>query len=460
MEQNLKKNETRVVSKEFSNGEDEIDLIQFFNNVKASVIKNKKLVMVIFLVISLFVVITAKIIRKKSRHINTIIQLDYDGASEGKNFDGTEFNKERLINESVLGELYKKYNLSNDFKGNIDNLKQAISIEGLVPSDIKTISDLKLKAGERYLYTPIQYTISFKYGDIETGKNFLEELISKSNEKYKKIYLPNQEIGKINFNERQNQEYDYYDYIDIFNLKLNQIQEKINFLKEKNYQSRTSRRSYSDLETELNKLRNVEISNYYSEIQVKRISKIALVTKMNYENKIRLAELEKMKFKDRAIAISEVIKSYKPTEKQIIVTGVTQNIRLNNLDDYYSNLVNSYRDTVIGITEIDSKIREYKANMNNLRVPTDQEAKFLEEKKVIIIENLNTLIDTTEETLMFYYEERYNKFIDVIVPAYIESSGKAKLVLLVGMVLGIIIAIGVAYIKEFYYKDILGNIKK
>lgn len=285
----MKKVENRGLTNEYLVGEDEIDFLKIFNDAKVAVRKNKRLVIGVFLVITLIFFIAAKMSAKNSRYIRTVVQLDYDGASEGINFDGTKFDKERLISGAVLRRLYNKYNLATDFGDNIDKLKQAIFIEGLIPSDIKAISELKLKAGERYIYTPIQYTISLKYGNLEKGKSFLEKLVSESNQKYKEKYLPNQGIGKINFNERQEQEYDYYDYIDIFNSKLNQIQLKINFLRDKNYESKTSRRSYSDLETELKKLRNVEISNYYAEIQVKKISKNALLTKMNYENKIRLA---------------------------------------------------------------------------------------------------------------------------------------------------------------------------
>lgn len=449
MKKNLKTYESRQFTNQILEEEDEIDLLQIFRDTKVAVIKNKRIVIAIFLVITLFFIITANSVAKKSRTISTIVQLDYDGASEGLNFDGTKFDKERLINGSVLRSLYKTYNLGNDFGDNIDNLKNAIFIEGLVPSDIKSISDTKLKAGERYIYTPIQYTISFKYGNIEKGKSFLEKLISESNEKYKNKYLPNQGIGKLSFNERQEKEYDYYDHIDIFNAKLNQIQSKIDFLREKSYQSKTSRGSYSDLQSELNKLKNVEISNYYAEIQVKKISKSALITKMNYENKIRLAELEKLKLKDRVVAIAEVIRSYKPTEKQVIVTGITENIRLNNLDDYYSSLVNSYKDTVIEITEIDSRIREYQANMNNLRIPTFAEARNLKENETIIIESMNILIQDTEDMLSSYYEERYNKFIDVIVPVHVVSSGKGSIIAILGLIFGVIVAVGTAYIKEF-----------
>ncbi|MGL5054436.1 MAG: hypothetical protein ACRC54_01960 [Fusobacteriaceae bacterium] len=449
----MKKNLKTYDSSEFTNQifeeEDEIDLLQIFRDIKVAIIKNKKTVIGIFLVISILSIIVANRVAKKSRIISAIVQLDYDRASEGVNFDGTKFDKERLINDSVLRSLYKIYSLGDDFDHNIDNVKNAIFIEGLVPSDIKSISDTKLKAGERYIYTPIQYTISFKYGNIEKGKRFLEKLISESNEKYKQKYLPNQGIGKLTFNERQDKEYDYYDHIDIFNAKLDQIQSKIDFLREKNYQSKTSRGSYSDLQSDLDKLKNVEISNYYAEIQVKKISKNALITKMNYENKIRLAALERLKLKDRVAAISEVIKSYKPTEKQVIVTGITENIRLNNLDDYYSNLVNSYRDTVIEITEIDSKIREYQSNMGDLRVPSLEEARNLKENKTIIIESMNILIQNTEDMLSSYYEERYNKFIDVIVPVHVVSSGKGSVIVLLGIIFGIIMAVGTAYIKEF-----------
>ena len=323
MKKNLKTYESSQFTNQIFEEEDEIDLLQIFRDTKVAIIKNKKIVIGLFLVISFFFIIAANRVAKRSRLISTVVQLDYDGASEGLNFDGTKFDKERLVNGAVLRSLYKTYNLGNDFGKNIDNLKNAIFIEGLVPSDIKSISDTKLKAGERYMYTPIQYTISFKYGNIEKGKSFLEKLISESNEKYKNKYLPNQGIGKLSFNERQEKEYDYYDHIDIFNAKLNQIQSKIDFLREKSYQSKTSRGSYSDLQSELNKLKNVEISNYYAEIQVKKISKSALITKMNYENKIRLAELGKLKLKDRVVAIAEVIRAYKPTEKQVIVTGIT-----------------------------------------------------------------------------------------------------------------------------------------
>lgn len=153
------------LSSQFLEEEDEVDLIQIFHDIKTAVINNKKLAITIFLVINTIFFISAKIENKNSRYIRTVVQLDYDHANEGLNFDGTKFMKDKLINGAILSSLYKSYNLGENFEDNIDNLKQAITIEGVVPSDIKYISDMKLKAGEIYRYTPIQYTIIFKYGN-------------------------------------------------------------------------------------------------------------------------------------------------------------------------------------------------------------------------------------------------------------------------------------------------------
>lgn len=136
----------------------------------------------------------------------------------------------------------------------------------------------------------------------------------------------------------------------------------------------------------------------------------------------------------------------------MIVTGITENIKLNNLDGYYSDLVNLYKDTVVAITELDSKIREYKANVSDLRIPIFEEESKLEEKRIIILQSINKLIEDTEGTLNSYYEEKYNKFIDVIVPVHIVSSGKEKIIILLGIALSVILSLLGSYIKEFFIK--------
>ena len=87
--------------------------------------------------------------------------------------------------------------------------------------------------------------------------------------------------------------------------------------------------------------------------------------------------------------------------------------------------------------------------MNNLRIPTFAEARNLKENETVIIESLNILIQDTEDMLSSYYEERYNKFIDVIVPVHAVSSGKGIIIAILGVILGFLVAVGTAYIKEF-----------
>lgn len=426
--------------------EDEIDLAELIGIL----VKNKLTIFVTTALVSMIALGVAYKARKDGISAQTTIAFDYKGIAEGKNPDGTLFNKDRILSIPVIANAYNQFELNKEYKNNFDVFVKSIKINGIIPNDISTISENELKAGRQFSYTPTQYSISLKLSDIDESKEVLGNIVENSLKKYIEENTPREDVAKINLSQERNAEYDYTDNITIYKNSLNQIKQNITLKGKRGYTSTSLGYSYKNLLTEVNNIENITLSNYISYVDMFRVTRNAEMLKNRYLSKIKILELEKEKTIDSVKVLKDVISAYRPTEKQIILsTAGETGLKLNNVDEYYSNLVTEFKEKSLKISEINSQIKHFKTEILDLKKPTEAQEKYLTTTGEKLDQEINSVIVKLNTLNKNYYSKDYSDLIKVISPVTIVSQSKAMLILAVGIVLGLFLGIFMAFVKEF-----------
>ena len=132
-----------------------------------------------------------KVVNKQLSYSSETIQFNYDGASDGLDPNGRTFDAINFMTDDVIESAFQKSGLTDE-KYNVDNVKQYIAIENVVPKDIiKEINsyesvlsnDSETDKITTKDYRPVRYRFVV-YQNLGVSKNKLNELVSNLADEY------------------------------------------------------------------------------------------------------------------------------------------------------------------------------------------------------------------------------------------------------------------------------------
>ena len=428
------------------NGTEEIDLYDLINILW----RHKMTIFITTLVIFLGGTVVSYKNYEKTKSVKGIIEYSYSGISEGQLPDGKYFSTYRIFPTFLLNKIYKKFELQqmgityNDFS-------EAIRVSGIVPNDINKKIENASKNGEKYVYVPSRYAISFHLTkDTELDAEILSALVSDYILDFRDKYRSKNNIPLIDKNSIDGG-WDYSEYLVIFENTVKSIRNSLKLDKELGFKSRRLGLTYSDLNLKLENISLVELNAYDSFIKKNNLTKNVEFARVKYENEIEKYIFEKDRLSMEAASIRKVIDSYKPVEKNIVVPNLSgENLNLVNSDNYYSKLTEKYLNTLIEIDGVDANIKRLKNNMDELKVPSKTQIERVDHLIKDISGKLNTLIEETNIINEEYEDKKLFDIVRVIAPVeVVKSYSKAITILLGSGILGVFLGIFLALIKEF-----------
>lgn len=417
--------------------DDEIDLMELIRTL----MKHKIAIGVTTIAVTLVSLIGGYIYNKMSTVNSAIIGFNYPEIENGKNPDGSVFLKEYIVPLNVLNNNYSEYHDTLKAK-KIADFKVGIKVEGLIPDAIQTRIEAALKRGENISYTPTQYKLSTK-----ENKDVLESVVTDTVNEFTNKYKPNYSVAKM----EELENYDYDNIYSLLNDRISLLKNNIDSEAKKNYVSNKLGYSFNELLVKVESLERVELQDYYSYFTVNGLSLNKIMREIRYDSEIRDVKLEKEKLQAKSQMIKNMLEEFKPTNRNLIIPNVGEfGIKIDTENEYYSNLINQYLTINSEIKDKEFIIKKLQEEKGIVNYPSEAQKEVIDQKLQVIREKLNNIIDELNKLNEEYVNAKYSDMITIVSPVIEIHNGKPLVLFLaVGVVLGGMLGIFLAFTKEF-----------
>lgn len=363
---------------------DEIELIDVLR------VLWKRKFLIIGIVLCVAVIVPAALWMKFPGHrvAKSTISLNFKGIEAHKNPDGTVFKPEQIIAPVVLNNAFDRLAAQTDrnITGHKSEIINNIDVMPVVPGKIeKKIADAE-KEGEVYNYYPHQFVISYdataRVLDSQEQAMLLQNVINAYAAFFQQEYsdIP---LLKIDFPDNFLEDNDYIDIVTTFDKAIERIlalvTPRIN--QAGLYKMRDQEYTFYRLKSDLEVLRDTTFANVSAIIRQLQMSRDADVLVRSYEYKIAQLELEKEKFKGKAIVSRDLLNemnqpkvkgasqglgnSLSETNANFLVdSSLIENLRKNESVDY---LLKTYLEAQVKANNADVDIAAYQNKIKSLK---------------------------------------------------------------------------------------------
>lgn len=304
--------------------------------------------------------------------------------------------------------------------------------------------DNALKRGENISFTASNYKIVSE----DRNKELLVKIVNESVAKYINKYKPTysfQVVGNDIYG------YDYSDSYSLLSERIKMMEMAISSYENKNYMSSKLGYSFDMIEERIKNFKNVELQDFYSYYTINGLSKNRDSKLMRIDSKIQELTLENQALEGKAKVLKEMLQDLKPTEKQLIIPNIGQEgIKINAQNDYYSKLVENFVAINNDIQDNKVRIKLLENSKLGIKAVSSEDNKILEAKLRVATEKLNKIIEDMNLLTKEYVDSTYADMIKVVSPVTTSTEGKPLVLFLaVGVVLGGMLGIFLAFTKEF-----------
>lgn len=419
--------------------EDEIDLMELFHTI----LKHKVKIVIVTIVVMLLSTLGGYIYNRLNSFNTAIIGFNYPELQKGKNPDGSIFLRTDIIPLDVINDTYNMYQEKLGGK-KLDDFRNSIEVEGIIPDSTQTLIDNALKRGETLSFTASNYRIKIKEKDKEILNKLINDSISSYITKHKPNYII-QTIGDEIYN------YDYSDSYILLDERLKMMEMAIASYENKNYISTKLGYSFGMISERIRNLKNVELKDYYSYYSINGLSKDSNNKLLRVDSEIQDLILENQALNGKVEVLDEMLHNFKPTQKQIVIPNIAnEGVDIEDKNDYYSKLVEDYVALNNNIEDNKVKIQLLENSKVDIKAPSAEEIKNLDNKLRVVVEKANKIIEDINILSREYIDSTYSDMIKIVSPVTTDTEGKPLILFVgVGAVLGIMLGVFLAFMAEF-----------
>ena len=436
-------------------------------------------VMLISLLIGLLVPTMMYTFKDRKDAAVTIVALDYDGADQGLDPRGNKLDityiKSSYIVQTALNSLPKE--LSN--KVTAAQVQSNLEITGILTEETRQQMEIinKLEEVKNNEYGKLIQQLSLKY-----KAQYIVSLKSVFKDNNSKITLTSSETSRLlgavtdiyndyfvevyqekslpsNYLDAINEErLDYLDVLDAISSSYDYLegycQNRANLLP--NFRA-SNGKSFSDLSTMINTVKNTEIDDYYSYIYLNHVSKDKEMQLTNYRIEKREAENQLTRVTADITNLENSIANYKPNKVRVDDTNGGGNVEVEIYPAAYYQLILDLKGLNEEKSALQKRITILTDRITMLEGPdaTDEQKQKAAEyvsKALVNAKNTYSLVKdvSTELFASNSYRSRYMHTVQTYESEKLSSS--LKLFLIgggVGIGLGLLIWVADAFILEF-----------
>lgn len=431
--------------------DDEIDLVE----ITKILVKRKFLIIGIAVIVSLASIIAGGIAYTKGKNVQAIIGYNYEGIAKGLNPDESQFSVTDLKNNVIVRKTYEKYPVLKEKNINLTKFMSAIKVNGIVPNDITSLAETSLKRGENFVYNPVDYKMSLKLtGDTSLDREILRDLMTEYIAYFNYKYKSSETVPTINPNDFIG--YDYIDRAKVLGMSINIVEKMSLRLSSKNFVSKTTGLTYEDINKAFLNMKEVDLKNIISTIEISNITNNLAERKLVLDSNIKTLKLKKDKTEGKTQVLRGMLRDYKPsTRKMILPTIGETGVKISTEEEYYTALLKDYEIAATEVKNLEIEIREETRKLKELSNNTDIKNQ-LDKQIEIATKKYNMIIAKMNLMNQEYYNKYFADSVRVIAEPSITSNSKAGIITLAGIILGIMLGLGSAFVAEFidhYHKN-------
>lgn len=394
-----------------------------------------------------------------------IISLNYPGVENGLNPDGTKFDINKITSPVVIERALGEADIeSEDIR--LTNIKKNIDVEPIVPNDVVAKIENMREQGKDYIYHPNEFTITYKIprkGDISKGdgRKLLDALVDSYEKYFQDLYYERSTLSSAT----GSMDYEAYDYPEIVMVMSNQIDIMDNYLKNKvretdDFRSHKTGFTFGDLKEMVSIIDTVEINRINSIVDAFNLTKDKEKLIMNYQNRIKLLELEKAKKESESETAREMMDIFKLENTKLVVPGFNnENMNADTGSTYYDTLAERATDAAVDAGNKMHDIDYYKNEIERLRndeISSGQKQSAIKDVEKLIDNakiKLDYWIKAINDTAFEYYEKQLGKAITTLSPAVTVSVVNFILNLAISLVIGLMLGVFVVFFKEYWKNE-------
>lgn len=412
--------------------------------------------------------------------IQTAVQLYFGGIEIGQNPAGGNYDVNEIKSADVLQNAIDNIDFGSH-KVPLEKLKSNISFQAVVPDSVaKTLENLKeIKDDEIKMqqlekldgYSDI-YIVKLNLADDlglneEQGRMLLDNIILEYKEQLIDKYGDNAVLADVFASDVDLEQYDYIQAADILNDQLERMELYVNnHMPQTDVDSTVTGVNPADISSALASIRTVDMERIYTMIGAFYLTKDPAKVVARYEQLAEDKEKAAAQYYEEAAAIKGAIVNYKKDEQTVVLGDMgAEPLNLSNENKEYNNLVTQYIEAGTKAANATEDARYYRSEAERFRtaLPANREnslkAALTEDNISLLKEKLVYWTGIINETAKDYSSETtYQHYAEQLMPARTYDSLEegpnlfliAAIGLVLGLVLGILVVLFRAYMREDY----------
>ena len=416
--------------------DDEIDLMELLQIL----VKEKKTIFITTILVILLSLGGALYERDISKKASIILSV------------GEGYNQESLLVSNVLEKVYRENGIREKDKISLDKFREEFKITVIIPKDISDKKEFLAKSGQTLEYTPTSYRVDLRVGSIGESEKILNDYSKSLNEYYKALNESRYRFKYFDGDILNDEKYNYEDYLKILDERKDSLKTLIDGREDSRVDYASYGFGYRKIQLELENLETIRIQDLKNYLLATNIVRNPEKFQSEFLNrKIALENSIKEK-KEVANNYKKLLNSYRFEGENIVVPkGVKVTMGDNQKEKYYVELMDNYLKAENELTDLQQKLDELIYISKNLKVGTEVQKEYILNSLKAIVKNYN---DIVQQVNILEVKENYinnGALIKLAAPIEIVSNSKAKLILAVGLVLGVFLGVMMAFVKNFYH---------
>ncbi|MHA4984956.1 Wzz/FepE/Etk N-terminal domain-containing protein [Cetobacterium somerae] len=416
--------------------DDEIDLMELL----MILVKEKKTIFITTVLVTLLSLGGALYERNISKKASTILSV------------GEGYKEDNLLVSNVLEKVYRENNIREKNNLSLDEFRKEFKITGIIPEEVIEKREFLAKAGQTLEYTPTSYRVDLRVGNIGESKEILGDYYRILNDYYRVLNESRYRFKTFDSSILNDDKYNYQDYLKILNERKSSLKSLINERENTRIEYASYGFGYRKVQLELENLETIRIQDLRNYLLATNIVKNPEKFQSEFLNRRIVLENSIKEKKEEASNYKKLLNSYRFEGENIVLPkGVKVSLGDNQREQYYVELMNNYLKSENELLDLQQQLNELVYTSKNLKIGTEAEKEYILESLRNIVKNYN---DIVQEVNVLEMKENYinsGAIIKLAAPIEIVSNSKAKLILAVGVVMGVFLGIMMAFVKNFYH---------
>lgn len=419
--------------------------------------------------------------RSQKYYASTTVKYIFLGAEEGVNPKGEALDAYEIVSPAVIEKALAELNLNIGFEA----IRSSTTVTPFIDEATKDKQEAMLKQGLEFEYFPTKYTITFINGQKE-GADYGVQVLNKLFEAYDEYIQENYtNTGKFP-DVFSNINYDKYDYMEICGLyeqQLNNVLEMLSGYASQNVNFRSTKTglSFNDLKVYFASIKDTEYAKLYALVRSECLSKDEEVLLKNYQYKVDQLKLENSKkLEESKVSYNIMADFYKQYQHGAIYdswqngdnsnNGVVYDEKFANQMTTYDEIMTDYVDSGVKAENAAKDIEYYQKlidDYTNDKTDSKDKKEYIKEAESLIKQidkSLKEYIEIANETLNDYNVYKGAGYVTYLSSVSVDAKLSRKVTVaftaIVGMFLGLMLALGVEIIRKLNEEEKLKDKRK